>query len=100
MDGYICCEEDGSMAMKEALRIAEGDSVAVALTPLGEGEVVTVGSHTVLVCERIPAYHKFALEDIRAGEKVFKYGEIIGEAVTDITRGSHVHVHNVRSLRG
>ena len=49
--------------------------------------------------EDIPLGHKIALRDIKEGEKVKEYGEIIGRATKDISKGSHVHVHNIRSLR-
>ena len=86
--------------MKDALKISEKDSVAVALKPLTEGESVVVGSGKLLLRDDIPKYHKFALRDIRAGEKVIKYGESIGEALEDISAGTYVHIHNVKSLRG
>lgn len=47
--------------------------------------------------EGIPAGHKFALKDIAAGEYVVKYGEIIGRATQNITKGEWVHTHNVKS---
>ena len=34
---------------------------------------------------------------IRAGEKVLKYGAVIGTATSDIGRGEHVHTHNLES---
>lgn len=40
---------------------------------------------------------KKALRDIKAGEKVIKYGEAIGHATCDIREGEHVHMHNVKS---
>ena len=42
--------------------------------------------------------HKVALEQIRKGELVIKYGYPIGRATADIAAGEHVHVHNVLSL--
>lgn len=45
----------------------------------------------------IPAGHKYALVDIKKGEFVIKYGEIIGRATKDIKAGEWVHTHNVRS---
>ena len=86
--------------MKDALKISEKDSVAVALRSLARGENVAVGSGMVLLRDGIPKYHKFALRDICAGEKVIKYGESIGEALEDISTGDYVHIHNVKSLRG
>ena len=46
---------------------------------------------------KIPAGHKYALQDISCGEYVIKYGEIIGRATQDIAKGDWVHTHNVKS---
>ena len=45
----------------------------------------------------VPTGHKFALCDIKAGEYVIKYGEVIGRATADIASGEWVHSHNVCS---
>ena len=47
--------------------------------------------------DKIPAGHKYALQDISTGEYVIKYGEIIGRATQDIAKGEWVHTHNVKS---
>ena len=47
--------------------------------------------------DQIPAGHKYALRDISVGEYVIKYGEIIGRATQNITKGEWVHTHNVKS---
>jgi|TARA_Y100000310_G_scaffold333425_1_gene410962 (2R)-sulfolactate sulfo-lyase subunit alpha len=54
---------------------------------------------SLAVNDPIPLGHKFALRDIRDGESVIKYGEDIGRAVTDIPKGDHVHVHNVKTSK-
>lgn len=41
--------------------------------------------------------HKYALEDIKAGELVIKYGFPIGKAKEDIKKGDHVHSHNLKT---
>jgi altronate hydrolase len=46
---------------------------------------------------RVGIGHKLALRDIRKGEAIYKYGQIIGFAGEGILAGSHVHVHNVRA---
>lgn len=65
------------------------------------GTVIINEKDNVGVCltarEGIPAGHKYALTDIKAGETVIKYGEIIGRATTDIKAGEWVHTHNLRS---
>ncbi len=84
--------------------IAEADNVATALRELAEGEeaLVGVGERTFLIRLRqgIAFGHKLAVMDIRRGEVIRKYGEVIGRATLDIPAGSHAHVHNVESLRG
>jgi altronate dehydratase small subunit len=40
------------------------------------------------------------LKDIMKGTPIIKYGETIGSATENISKGDHVHVHNVEGLRG
>ena len=47
----------------------------------------------------VPIGHKIALTDIRKGDTVWKYGQDIGQAVANIARGEHVHVHNLKTKR-
>ncbi len=67
--------------MKNEVIINERDNVGVTLA--GKDD--------------IPAGHKFALQDIKQGEYIIKYGEIIGRASLDINKGDWVHTHNVKS---
>jgi (2R)-sulfolactate sulfo-lyase subunit alpha len=54
---------------------------------------------SVKVLNDIPIGHKVALRDIAASEGVVKYGVDIGKVVAPITRGEHVHVHNLKTRR-
>ena len=47
----------------------------------------------------VPIGHKIALNDIKKGDTVIKYGQDIGKAVADIKKGEHVHVHNLKTKR-
>lgn len=47
--------------------------------------------------DNIPKGHKEALRDIKKGEYIIKYGEVIGRATEDIKKGDWVHSHNLRS---
>ncbi len=67
--------------MENKVIINEIDNVGVCLVASGD----------------IPAGHKYALCDIKKGETVIKYGQIIGRATTDIKKGEWVHTHNVKS---
>jgi altronate dehydratase len=82
------------------LVISARDNVATALEPLEAGRSFVVDGMELTASQRIPRGHKIALRSIRAGEPVMKYGNPIGTAMTEITAGEHVHVHNVSSSRG
>ena len=41
--------------------------------------------------------HKYALTDIAAGSQIIKYGNPIGHATCDISKGDHVHSHNMKT---
>ena len=84
--------------MNDLVRITPQDAVAVALRPVKAGETVSWGEGTLTLKEDIPMGHKAALRDIRKGEAVIKYGYPIGEATEEISKGTHVHTHNLRTL--
>ena len=41
--------------------------------------------------------HKYALRDIACGDTIVKYGNPIGHATCNITKGDHVHSHNMKT---
>lgn len=47
----------------------------------------------------IPLGHKIALADLDNGGTIIKYGYDIGKVVSEIKKGDHVHVHNVKTKR-
>ena len=47
----------------------------------------------------VPIGHKIALTDIAEGDTAIKYGEDIGKFVADISKGEHVHTHNLKTKR-
>ena len=88
----------------DAIMIKERDNVATALRDIQPKESAVIGigdrEKQALVKEYIPYGHKFAAKDIRKDANILKYGEIIGRATQNIASGTHVHVHNIESLRG
>jgi len=76
--------------MANTLRLNNKDNVAVALIDCVSGSV----EQGVSLNEDIAQGHKFALNDIKIGEDVIKYGNPIGQATKTILQGSHVHTHN------
>lgn len=77
--------------MKKTIVISPSDSAGVALSHLKKGET----AEGVTLLEDIEKGHKFALKDIKSGENIIKYGEVIGSATKDIAAGEHIHSHNM-----
>ncbi len=68
------------------------DTVAIAVADVSKGEVPGVD---LVASADIPAGHKIALHATKAGEPIVKFGQVIGEALSDIAAGDWVHVHNL-----
>ena len=77
--------------MKNFIRLSEIDNVVTVTAELDSGVEV----EQVTTAGRVPCSHKIATAEIRQGEAVRKYAQIIGYASTDIRPGEHVHTHNV-----
>lgn len=81
------------------------DNVATALENLNAGALTSVilpsqeALKEVTPTQAIPFGHKLAVKLINKGDKVIKYGEVIGNASQDINLGDYVHIHNVKSNR-
>src|SRR6266850_20910 len=78
-----------------AVQLRPEDNVAVAARHLQPGQEIAFDGRTLTLSDRVGLGHKLALRPIKKAEAVYKYGQIIGFARTDIAPGSHVHVHNV-----
>ncbi len=84
----------------QIFKIHENDNVAVAIETIPADTSVDVNGESVVSNMEIPAGHKMALRDIRAGEQIIKYGCPIGNAKEDIKKGDWIHVHNVKTGLG
>jgi altronate dehydratase small subunit len=87
----------------EAIMFNPADNTAVALTDLPKGTTVSVKADAeerqVTLIEPITYQHKFSVVPIKKGDRILKYGQVIGEATAEIRAGEHVHVHNMVGLR-
>lgn len=97
-------EAVGSRRNIDAIALCDTDNVATALRELVAGEEIVVGVLNcrvhVRVRQAIPFGHKLTMTDLLQGTDIVKYGEVMGRATQPIPAGSHVHVHNIESLRG
>lgn len=86
--------------MQEFIRIHPGDNVAVALSPLVKGQVITVADDMVTLTEDIPQGHKFTLRSLEKDEQIIKYGCPIGILKEAVQPGTWVHTHNLKTGLG
>jgi hypothetical protein len=77
--------------------LAPEDNCLVVAQALGEGDRVTIDGVPAPIAKAIGVGHKLARRAIARGEKVLKYGAIIGTASAPIARGEHIHTHNLES---
>jgi altronate dehydratase small subunit len=98
MPGGVTMEKSRAIVMKA------NDNVATAVEEITPGTKLDLNVEgqeaAVLVTEKIPFGHKFAIRDIAKEEKVIKYGEPIGTANREIKAGQHTHIHNMEGCRG
>src|SRR5437764_1396891 len=92
--------------MKHGILLHEPqDDVGVAVTDLKKGS--NIGAVTlegkkagsVKLRDKVPLGHKVAMRDLGQGQPVVKYGRPVGKTIKPISRGAHVHVHNVKTTR-
>ncbi|MEO1016568.1 MAG: UxaA family hydrolase [Pseudomonadota bacterium] len=88
----------------DAIQLTAEDNVATMLRAVRQGEEFNVkgpdGIKPYAAAEPLPLCHKLALEPMKAGVQVRKYGKSIGTLTTSVARGALVHVHNMASNRG
>lgn len=77
--------------------LAPEDNCLVVAQTLRAGDRVTIDGASVTLKKDTGVGHKLARRAIARGEKVLKYGAIIGTAIAQIARGEHIHTHNLES---
>lgn len=87
--------------MTDFIRISPADNVAIALSDIKAGEETEVDGIQIRTACPVPAGHKVALKNLKAGEKVIRYGFPVGHLVRDVRKGDIVdHISLKSSLDG
>ncbi len=86
--------------MNAYVHASKKDNLVTCVKPLSKGDRILVEGSWIEVKDDIPIYHKLAIAEIKKGEPVYKYGEVMGLASQDIHVGEWAHVHNIESTRG
>ncbi len=82
-----------TIAKQAAIRLNPDDNVLIALADLAAGTVLPALGGPLP--GPVPRGHKLAARAIAAGERVIRYGQIIGVATGAVAPGAHVHSHNL-----
>ncbi|WP_343732903.1 UxaA family hydrolase [Duganella sp.] len=79
------------------LLMSPEDNCLIARTALQAGEMLEIDGTAVTLPEDIPLGYKVARGALKAGDKVLRYGAIIGTATADVASGAMLHTHNLAS---
>lgn len=79
------------------LLMSREDNCLIARVDLKTGDVVTIDDRSVTLPGDVRMGHKVARRDLAPGEKILRYGAIIGTATAPIAIGAHIHTHNLES---
>ncbi|MGL1886166.1 MAG: altronate dehydratase family protein [Reichenbachiella sp.] len=80
--------------MNKAITINKEDNLGVALADLPVGEQLTVNDVSLTLKQAVSAKHKFALQDMSAGDEMYMYGLVVGTASEAIAQGEAITVSN------
>ncbi|QVL34731.1 altronate dehydratase [Telmatocola sphagniphila] len=85
-----------AIPLKEVgIHLRPKDNVAVAIRNIPAETKIQIDGVTLLLPSPVRMGHKFAVQPIKEGDPITKYGQTIGFAGRNIHPGEHVHVHNV-----
>jgi hypothetical protein len=82
---------------RRLLLLSEADNVVVTCENLKRGDVIHLDGARVTVNSEALLGFKIARRDLAPGDKVLKYGAVIGSVTAEIRRGDVVHLHNMKS---
>ena len=87
--------------LRRSLKINPKDNVMCLLEDAERGDTVkTPEGEEITILEPIEFGHKVCIRDLKKGDGVVKYGEEIGYMLSDATKGTWIHNHNMGCDRG
>lgn len=80
----------------KVLKINSKDNVLVALQDIEQGEKIFFEEQEYEVLEKIPAKHKFFIQDLPQGSEVLMYGILVGKTQFAVKKGERMSVDNTK----
>ncbi|NHK26471.1 UxaA family hydrolase [Parvularcula flava] len=79
------------------VHLHDADNILVCTRHIRSGETIRYLAGSMAALEDVSIGHKIALADLGTGDKVYRYGAPIGSMTQPVSRGGHVHIHNLKS---
>jgi altronate dehydratase len=101
---YNLLKKQGGCVMNiNAIMLRPEDNVATVVNDVKAGDTVSFSKNgeqcVIKAAESIPAYHKIAVSDLKKGDHIIKYGQIIGGLTVDeVKKGCWISHKNIMSL--
>lgn len=83
--------------MSPVILLHPDDNVLVCRADVAEGQVLRIDDRDVAALSAVGVGHKIARRDLAVGDRVSKYGALIGSMTSAVVAGEHVHLHNMKS---
>lgn len=85
------------MKQTSFLKINPADSVVVCLQAIPAGTLLEIDGRNITLLQDTPAGHKVAINDMKEGEDIIKYGYPIGHALKDLKAGEWINEDNLKT---
>jgi (2R)-sulfolactate sulfo-lyase subunit alpha len=82
---------------KRFVLLNENDNIIVCCKQVKAVDNVNIDGQDFVMETNINVGHKLSRTTIKTGDNIIKYGASIGSATENISAGSHVHMHNIKS---
>ncbi len=83
--------------MSPVILLHPDDNVLVCRADVAEGQVLSIDDRDVPALSAVGVGHKIARRNLAVGDRVSKYGALIGSMTDAVVAGQHVHLHNMKS---
>ena len=81
----------------QLLLMSPDDNCLIARLALAAGAIVDIDGTAVALPEPVPLGYKVARVALAAGDKVLRYGALIGTVTAPVAQGAILHTHNLVS---
>lgn len=85
------------MKQTSFLKINPADSIVVCLQAIPAGTLLEIDGKSITLLQDTPAGHKVAINDMKEGEDIIKYGYPIGHALKDLKAGEWINEDNLKT---